>query len=142
MESLRWRVFCSVWLRSNPTAASLLPCLLQRFALLSLTYYCSCRRCRTIPSNGSRGREARMAKKRAGGQSAPEAWIGRQVVIGVGASGARVSGELREVSDRGVVLHYGADHGRDPGHVFYPWSNVQAIQLPDEEPAADEEQPK
>ena len=82
-----------------------------------------------------------MAKKRAGGQSAPEAWIGQDVVIGVGASGARGSGELREVSDRGVVLHYGAEHGgRDPGHVFYPWSNVQAIQLPDEEQAADEEQ--
>ncbi|MDQ3638321.1 MAG: hypothetical protein M3426_10060 [Actinomycetota bacterium] len=62
--------------------------------------------------------------------------------IGVGASGARVSGELREVSDRGVVLHYDAEqHGRDPGHVFYPWSNVQAIQLPDEEQPADEEQP-
>jgi hypothetical protein len=52
-----------------------------------------------------------------------------------------VSGELREVSDRGVVLHYDADAGRDPGHVFYPWSNVQAIQLPDEEQAAiDDEQ--
>ena len=84
-----------------------------------------------------------MAKKRAGGQSAPEAWIGRDVVIGVGGSGARVSGELREVSDRGIVLYYGAEHsGRDPGHVFYPWSNVQAIQLPDEEQAADEEQPE
>jgi hypothetical protein len=74
-----------------------------------------------------------MAKKRAGGSSAPETWIGRDVVIGVDASGARVSGELREVSDRGVVLHYGTDQGRDPGHVFYPRSNVQAIQLPDEE---------
>ena len=82
-----------------------------------------------------------MAKKRAGGQSAPEAWIGRDVVIGVGASGARVSGELREVSDRGVVLHYGAEHGRAGGHVFYPWSNVQAIQLPDEKQADNEEQP-
>ncbi len=85
-----------------------------------------------------------MAKKRAGGHgeaTAPEAWIGRDVVIGVGASGARVSGELKEVSDRGVVLHYGApEHGRDPGHVFYPWSNVQAIQLPDEEQPAGEEQ--
>jgi hypothetical protein len=49
------------------------------------------------------------------------------VVIGVGASGARVSGELREVSDRGVVLQYGAGQGRDPGQVFYPWSNVQAM---------------
>jgi hypothetical protein len=32
-------------------------------------------------------------------------------------------------------LHYGADQGRDPGQVFYPWNNVQAIQLPDEEQA-------
>jgi hypothetical protein len=55
-----------------------------------------------------------MAKKRAGGSSAPETWIGRDVVIGVDASGARVSGELREVSDRGVVLHYGTDQGRAP----------------------------
>jgi hypothetical protein len=85
-----------------------------------------------------------MAKKRAGGPgeaTVPEAWIGRDVVIGVGVSGARVSGELKEVGDRGVVLHYGAEHGRDPGHVFYPWSNVQAIQLPDEAQAAEEEQP-
>ncbi|MBA3474260.1 MAG: hypothetical protein H0T57_13715 [Rubrobacter sp.] len=85
-----------------------------------------------------------MAKKRAGGPgeaTVPEAWIGWDVVIGVGVSGARVSGELKEVSDRGVVLHYGAEHGRDPGHVFYPWSNVQAIQLPDEAQAAEEEQP-
>jgi hypothetical protein len=37
------------------------------------------------------------------------------------------------VSDRGVVLHYGIEAGRDSGHVFYPWSNIQAIQLPDEE---------
>jgi hypothetical protein len=74
-----------------------------------------------------------MAKKRAGGQPAPEAWIGRQVVLGIGTQGARLSGELKEVSDRGVVLHYGTETGREPGHVFYPWRNVQAIQLPDEE---------
>ncbi len=74
-----------------------------------------------------------MAKKRAGGQSAPESWIGRQVVVGIGTAGARLSGELREVSDRGVVLHYGIEAGRGSGHVFYPWSNIQAIQLPDEE---------
>ncbi len=81
-----------------------------------------------------------MAKKRAGGQSAPEAWIGRQVVIGIGAAGARLSGELKEVSDRGVVLHYGAETGRESGHVFYPWSNVQAIQLPDTEEQEQEEE--
>jgi hypothetical protein len=69
-----------------------------------------------------------------GGPAAPEAWIGREVVIGIGTAGARLRGELKEVSDRGVVLHYGsAATGREPGHIFYPWSNVQAIQLPDEE---------
>ena len=66
------------------------------------------------------------------GQSAPEAWIGRDVVIGIGTAGARLSGVLKEVSNRGVVLHYGVETGRESGHVFYPWSNVQAIQLPDE----------
>ena len=74
-----------------------------------------------------------MAKKRAGVQSAPETWIGRQVVLGIGTQGARLSGELKEISDRGVVLHYGTETGREPGHVFYPWSNVQAIQFADEE---------
>ena len=72
--------------------------------------------------------------EREGEQPAPEAWIGRAVMIGIGTSGARLSGVLREVSDRGVVLHYRAESGRGSGHVFYPiWSNVQAIQLPDEE---------
>jgi len=71
--------------------------------------------------------------KREGTQPAPEAWIGRKVVIGIGTTGARLPGVLKEVSDRGVVLQYGTETGRDPGHVFYPWTNVQAIQLPDEE---------
>jgi hypothetical protein len=82
-----------------------------------------------------------MAKKRGGGQPAPEAWIGRDVMIGVGTSGARVRGALREVSDRGVVLHYSPDEtGRTAGHIFYPWSNVQAIQLPDVEEQPDQPQ--
>jgi hypothetical protein len=81
-----------------------------------------------------------VARKRAGGEAAPEAWIGRQVVVGIGTTGARLSGELREVSDRGVVLHYGTETGRDSGQVFYPWSNVQAIQLPDEEEQPDQPQ--
>ncbi|MDP8952779.1 MAG: hypothetical protein M3N18_11185 [Actinomycetota bacterium] len=85
-----------------------------------------------MPTVEEEQREARTTMDREGEQQpAPESWIGRFVVIGVGATGARVRGELREVSDRGVVLHYGVESGRDPGHVFYPWSNVQAIQLPD-----------
>ena|ERR671939_396212 len=77
--------------------------------------------------------EGRRMVEREGTQPAPEAWIERKVVIGIGTTGARLSGVLKEVSDRGVVLQYGAETGREPGHVFYPWSNVQAIQLPDEE---------
>ena len=73
-----------------------------------------------------------MARK--GEQPAPERWIGREVVIGVGRStDARLSGELLEVNDRGVVVHVGAEGTRKPARVFYPWRNVQAIQLPDEE---------
>jgi hypothetical protein len=50
--------------------------------------------------------------EREGEQPAPEAWIGRAVMIGIGTSGARLSGVLREVSDRCVVLNYGAESGR------------------------------
>ena len=81
---------------------------------------------------GEEQREARtMARK--GEQPAPEGWIGREVVIGVGATSARVSGELLEVNDRGVVVHVRPEGPRKPARVFYPWRNVQAIQLPDEE---------
>ncbi len=82
---------------------------------------------------GEEQREAHtMAQK--GEQSAPEGWIGREVVIGVGRStNARLSGELLEVNDRGVVVHVRAEGTRKPARVFYPWRNVQAIQLPDEE---------
>jgi hypothetical protein len=66
-----------------------------------------------------------------GGQPAPESWIGWDVMVGVGTSGSRVRGVLEEVSDRGVVLWYGDEIGREPGHVFYPWSSVQAIILPE-----------
>ena len=72
-----------------------------------------------------------MASK--GEQPVPEAWIGREVVIGVGATSARVTGELLAVNDRGVIVHVGPEGSRKPARVFYPWRNVQAIQLPDEE---------
>ena len=72
-----------------------------------------------------------MAQK--GEQPSPEAWIGREVVIGVGKTSARVSGELLEVNERGVVVRVGSEGPRKPARVFYPWRNVQAIQLPDEE---------
>ena len=85
-----------------------------------------------MPGMGEKPREARtMARK--GEQPVPEAWIGREVVVGVGATSARVNGELIEVSDRGVVVHVGSEGSRKPARVFYPWRNVQAIQLLDEE---------
>jgi len=81
---------------------------------------------------GEEQREARtMAQK--GEKPTPEGWIGREVVIGVGTASARLSGELLEVNDRGVVVHVRAEGTRKPARVFYPWRNVQAIQLPDEE---------
>src|SRR4051812_49180823 len=86
----------------------------------------------TYPSDGRQGKEA-LVEQEEGGQPAPEAWIGREVVIGIGTAGARLSGVLKEVNERGVILHYGTESGREPGHVFYPWSNVQAVQLPDKE---------
>jgi hypothetical protein len=44
-----------------------------------------------------------------------------------------VPGELLEVNDRGVVVYVRPEGSRKPARVFYPWRNVQAIQLPDEE---------
>ncbi len=71
---------------------------------------------------------------RDGEQPSPEAWIGQEVVIGVGRrTNTRVSGELLEVNNRGVVVRVEAEGTRKPGRVFYPWRTVQAIQLPDEE---------
>ncbi len=84
-----------------------------------------------------------MAKKRAGGQSAPEAWIGRQVLLGIGTGNSRAGGELREVNDRGVVITHetesarqaapGQEEEREVSLVFYPWHYVRAIRVPDKE---------
>ena len=78
--------------------------------------------------------EGRRVADQEGDRPVPEAWIEKRVVLGVGTSGARVSGELREVNDRGVAIHVGSEGQREAAYVFYPWSNVQAIQLPDEQP--------
>ncbi len=78
--------------------------------------------------------EGRHMADQGGGRPAPEAWIEKQVVLGVGTSGAWVRGELREVNDRGVVVLVRSAEQREATYVFYPWSNVQAIRIPDEEP--------
>jgi hypothetical protein len=77
--------------------------------------------------------EERREADHGGGRPAPEAWIEKQVLLGVGTSGAWVSGELREVNDMGVVIRVRSEGQREAAYVFYPWSNVQAIRIPDEE---------
>ena len=77
--------------------------------------------------------EGRRMADQGGRRPAPEAWIEKQVVLGVGTAGAWVRGELREVNDRGVVVHVSSEGQREAAYVFYPWSNVQAIRIPDEE---------
>ena len=77
--------------------------------------------------------EGRRMADQGGGRPAPEAWIEKQVVLGVGTSGAWVKGELREVNDRGVVVHVRSEGQGEAAYVFYPWSNVQGIRKPDEE---------
>jgi excisionase family DNA binding protein len=77
--------------------------------------------------------EERREADQGGGRSAPEGWIEKRVLLGVGTSGAWVSGELREVNDRGVVILVRSEGQREAAYVFYPWSNVQAIRMPDEE---------
>ena len=59
----------------------------------------------------------------------PEAWIGRAVelVFVSGASTEYVSGGLREVNERGIVLSVETHVGHPAQLLFYPWSAV--IQL-------------
>ncbi len=60
--------------------------------------------------------------------SAPEDWINKQVAIGIsGVKPQLISGELLEVSDRGVTISVPV--GVSTATVFYPWGMVQMVQL-------------
>ncbi len=60
--------------------------------------------------------------------SAPEDWINKQVAIGIsGVKPQLISGELLEVSDRGVTISVPV--GVSTSTVFYPWGMVQMVQL-------------
>jgi len=77
--------------------------------------------------------EERREADQGSGRPAPEAWIEKRVLLGVGSSGAWVSGELREVNDRGVTIRVRSEGQGEAAYVFYPWSNVQGIRMPDAE---------
>ena len=64
--------------------------------------------------------------------AAPEDWIGKQVTFGMEGANRFVSGELVEVSDRGIVL-LAAGSSSPPPQVFYPWRVVRLIQLAPEQ---------
>ena len=60
--------------------------------------------------------------------SAPEDWINNQVAIEIsGVKPQLISGQLLEVSDRGVTISVPV--GVSTSTVFYPWRMVQVIQL-------------
>ncbi len=60
--------------------------------------------------------------------SAPEDWINKQVAVGIsGVKPQLISGELLEVSDRGVTISVPV--GVSTSTVFYPWRMVQMVQL-------------
>ena len=60
--------------------------------------------------------------------AAPEDWVGRMVTVGLEFRGAGpYSGELGEVSDRGIVLVHRRANLPDQ-HIFYPWRLVGWIQ--------------
>ena len=60
--------------------------------------------------------------------SAPEDWINNQVAIGIsGVKPQLISGQLLEVSDRGVTISVPV--GVSTSTVFYPWGMVQMVQL-------------
>ncbi len=69
--------------------------------------------------------------------SAPEDWINKQVAIGIsGVKPQLISGELLEVSDRGVTISVPV--GVSTSTVFYPWRVVEMVQL---ESSADNDSP-
>ncbi len=60
--------------------------------------------------------------------SAPEDWINKQVAIGIsGVKPQLISGELLEVSDRGVTIS--VPFGVSTSTIFYPWRIVEMVQL-------------
>ena len=63
----------------------------------------------------------------------PEAWIDEIVTLRLGDGGS-VSGTLRALNDRGVVVYVGSNHhSHEPSrHLFYPWASVTAIQYVEE----------
>src|SRR5215218_8640470 len=74
--------------------------------------------------------EERHEANQGGGRPAPEAWIEKQVLLGVGTSGAWVSGELREVNDRGVTIRVRSEGQGEAAYVFYPWSTYRRFGCP------------
>lgn len=63
----------------------------------------------------------------------PEAWIDEVVYLRL-SDGGSVSGTLKEVNDKGVVVYIGSTyHSHEPArHLFYPWASITAIQYVEE----------
>ena len=60
--------------------------------------------------------------------AAPEDWVGQTVMVGLEFRGeGPYTGELGEVSDRGIVLLHRREGAADQS-VFYPWRLVGWIQ--------------
>ena len=62
--------------------------------------------------------------------SATEDWIHKQVAIGIAGAGVKpqlITGELLEVSDRGVTISVPV--GVSTSTIFYPWRIVEMVQL-------------
>jgi hypothetical protein len=81
---------------------------------------------------------------------APEAWIGKEVVVVMSQNAEPVDGPLLEVNDRGVVLRvflnfdelaqrWKAGEDREAllqeanyTHVFFPWSSIGTVSVKEE----------
>ena len=61
----------------------------------------------------------------------PEDWIGKRVALLADRAQQWEAGELVEVSDRGVTIVYDAGGSASPRPGFYPWREVQTIDLLD-----------
>lgn len=73
----------------------------------------------------------------------PEKWVGKRVGVQIiGSSQPPVRGQLRQVNDRGILLHGTPTYSAageprvelSPKLLFYPWGAVAFVQYDDEEP--------
>ena len=63
------------------------------------------------------------------GVAVPDDWVGKRVALRLEGGSGALSGELTEVSDRGVVIDASFEREAHPHPLFFPWGAVRVIEL-------------